>query len=188
MLLASTSYDDTIRIWKEDDDDWTCVADIAGHTGTVWGCDFETPSSAESEARLVSCSDDLTCIVWARVGSTGGFDRNAIPSTFRSDQLSEEWVKEATLPAAHSRTIYSIAWSPTSRRIASVGADGKLVIYSQKPNSTEWSIDQIIETSHGIYETNYVVWAAPRSDGKELILTGGDDGNVHIWQESSLDA
>ena len=39
-ILASASYDDTIKIWKEDDDDWYCSDTLLGHTSTVWACDF----------------------------------------------------------------------------------------------------------------------------------------------------
>lgn len=185
-LLASASYDDTVRLWREDDDDWSCVADLTGHTGTVWGCDFEMPKEedkANKSARLVSCSDDNTCIIWKRINSTGGSDASAIRSSFRSDPLSEEWIKEIELPSIHSRTVYSVAWSKHSGRIASVGADGKIVLYSKKPSSDSpsWVIDQSIENGHGVYEINYVAWYFNGTD--EILITAGDDGVVNIWTE-----
>lgn len=184
MLLASASYDDTIRLWREDDDDWACVAEITGHEGTVWSCDFETPKQ-EGTARLVTCSDDLTCIIWSRSGEAIGGSANGasigMPSTFRPDQLSEEWVHEATLPAVHTRAVYSVAWSSTSGRIASVGADGQLVIYAQRGD--DWTIQQTIPTSHGVYEVNCVIWAPNYTDDGELLITAGDDGKVNIWHE-----
>ncbi|EXJ92301.1 hypothetical protein A1O3_00851 [Capronia epimyces CBS 606.96] len=91
-LLATGSYDDTIRLWRdvEEEGDWICVGVIDSHKGTVWDVKWEghinytqldlsqTPPSfqdadavlAEFEAdwspRLVSCSDDLTVRVWRR--------------------------------------------------------------------------------------------------------------------------
>ena len=41
QLLASASYDDTIKIWREDDDDWYCSDTLEGHRSTVWAIDFD---------------------------------------------------------------------------------------------------------------------------------------------------
>jgi WD40 repeat protein len=41
-ILVSASYDDTIKVWREDQDDWYCAATLRGHTSTVWGIDFDT--------------------------------------------------------------------------------------------------------------------------------------------------
>ena len=40
-LLVSTSYDDTVRLYKEDADDWVQVSMIDGHAKTVWWAEFE---------------------------------------------------------------------------------------------------------------------------------------------------
>ncbi|KAJ9613151.1 Cytosolic iron-sulfur protein assembly protein [Cladophialophora chaetospira] len=91
-LLASGSYDDTIRLWRdvEEEGDWICVAVIASHTGTVWDVKWEPhinysildiPNTATEEEntttmitafendwqpRILSCSDDLSVRVWRR--------------------------------------------------------------------------------------------------------------------------
>lgn len=41
QVLASCSYDDSVRIWQEDNDDWYCAATLTGHTSTVWGIAFD---------------------------------------------------------------------------------------------------------------------------------------------------
>lgn len=139
-LLASSSYDDTVRLYCEDVDDWVCCALLEGHGSTVWCVDFEKPGSpryVESRSsRLASCSDDLSVRVWTRVsrsGSAGGV--KAVPSILRGAPVEEEWVHEATLPKVHTRAIYSISWSANSGRIVSCGGDGKIVIYEELPTT-----------------------------------------------------
>lgn len=179
--FASASYDDSVKVFREDDDEWTCVANLLGHTSTVWSVDFESDNVKKTVTRLVSCSDDLSCIVWRRGSSTGGSSKNAIPSTFRGDPLTEEWSKETTLPSKHTRTIYSVAWSPKSGRIASVGADGLIVVYTENAEGS-WEISHTFSNGHGIHEINSVAWAPGYSHGDELLITAGDDGATNIWK------
>ncbi|CAH3195425.1 unnamed protein product [Porites evermanni] len=40
-ILASCSYDDTIKLYKEDDDDWSCFDTLEGHESTVWAISFD---------------------------------------------------------------------------------------------------------------------------------------------------
>jgi WD40 repeat protein len=166
-LLASSSYDDTIKLWREDDDDWVCVATLNGHEGTVWSSDFEKKDT--EEVRLVSGSDDHTVKVWKKVGD--------------EDYGNEVWEMESTLPKAHTRAVYSVCWSGFSGRIASVGSDGKLVIYQEKETAElnkEWVVLAEKELTHGVHETNTVQWFKIGDD--ELLVTGGDDGKVNIWR------
>jgi cytosolic iron-sulfur protein assembly protein CIAO1 len=94
-LLASGSYDDTIRLWRdvEEEGDWICVGVISQHGGTVWDVKFETHINyslldtsqhettekrdhaldefeADWQPRLLSCSDDLTVRIWRRAISS----------------------------------------------------------------------------------------------------------------------
>lgn len=179
--FASASYDDTVKVFREDDDEWVCVASLEGHTSTVWCVEFE-PTDAKVN-RLVSCSDDLTVIVWKKANSTGGTTGDGIPSTFRGDPLSEEWAKQATLPKAHTRTIYAVAWSAASGRIASVGADGLVAVYEEDradgvPEGT-WKLVKTIENAHGVYEINSVAWASTKNG--EVLITAGDDCVTNVW-------
>ena len=88
--LASGSYDDTIRLWRdvEEEGDWMCVSVITDHNGTVWDLKWEphinyslldmsqssregqhtatTEFEADWQPRIVSCSDDLTVRIWRR--------------------------------------------------------------------------------------------------------------------------
>ncbi|KAK6457038.1 putative cytosolic iron-sulfur protein assembly protein 1 [Scheffersomyces xylosifermentans] len=191
-LLASSSYDDTIRLYKQDidDDDWSCVGVLNGHEGTVWCSQFEDNKSvhaaSSNKIRLVSASDDLTVRIWSSVSDEVERDSNAeyIPSSIK--HTSEMvWEQESVLPAAHKYPVYSVSWSSKTGKIASVGSDGKIVIYKEiKGDNDErkWVIDSQKESAHGVHEINSVIWAS-LDDDSEVLITAGDDGHVNIWKE-----
>ncbi|KAJ5112120.1 hypothetical protein N7532_000165 [Penicillium argentinense] len=228
--LASGGYDDTIRLWREDLDDWGQVACIKGHSGTVWFLDWEGPentprTSAEQDTssltsawrsqrslsgpRLLSCSDDLSIRVWRRLPkefSQMGMSSSAatgIPSIIRPTGADENWEEDAVLPHAHELAIYAVAWSRRSGLVASVGADGRIVLYEERfvtatdseameteppMLKTEWSIIAVVDGAHGIYEINHAAWAKRADRGavdeaeeQEVLVTTADDGSVKVW-------
>ncbi|OJJ49531.1 hypothetical protein ASPZODRAFT_128007 [Penicilliopsis zonata CBS 506.65] len=215
--LASGSYDDTIRLWREDVDDWGQVACLRGHAGTVWCVDWEgegggstttttIPAGGNSSqisawkekharsARLVSCSDDRTVRIWRRQPKDHHqqYRPSDVPSIIRPTGLEEHWDEEAVLPTAHDLSIYTVAWSKASGRIASVGADGRIVVYEEQfttssddPLQTTWTVIDSLPGAHGIYEINHVAWAKRADRGKqadeEVLITTADDGSVKVW-------
>ncbi|CAK7229111.1 Cytosolic iron-sulfur protein assembly protein [Sporothrix bragantina] len=147
-VLASTSYDNTIRIWREDGDgEWVCVAVLEGHQGTVWGVQWEADPERKRFPRLLTWSSDQTLRIWAleeeeeddddannNSGSGQGtmFRSNlgGVPNTMRRS-LHESWICTAVLPRAHTRDIYSAAWSASNGLVASTGSDGTIVVYAE---------------------------------------------------------
>jgi len=145
-VLASASYDDTVRIWREDGEgEWICVAVLEGHTGTVWGIQWESNKNSNRFPRLLSWSADCTIRVWtlkeeedaeeAPRHAWGGL--GGIPNTMRRS-LKEEWTCTAILPTAHTRDIYSATWSAETGLVASAGSDGIIIIYKEElaPSNT----------------------------------------------------
>ncbi|KAL8733323.1 MAG: hypothetical protein Q9166_002147 [cf. Caloplaca sp. 2 TL-2023] len=187
-LLASASYDDDIRLWREDVDDWGCVSVLRGHESTVWAVDWESLSQRDDTvgSRLVSCSDDVTIRIWKK--SPGQEERQSQSRLSIIKAASgEEWVEESQLPKTHVRTIYSVAWSKNTGRIASVGGDGRIVVYEEgKASGKGWQVIAFYDCAHREFEVNHVVWAKAKVDGsvQEVIVTTGDDGEVKIWRVS----
>lgn len=58
-ILFTASYDNTIKLWAEDGDDWYCKETLSGHDSTVWGLDINADGT-----RMVSCSSDLSIVYW----------------------------------------------------------------------------------------------------------------------------
>ncbi|OBA26637.1 WD40 repeat-like protein [Hanseniaspora valbyensis NRRL Y-1626] len=165
LMLATSSYDDTVKIYIPYDDDWECVASLEGHKGTVWCSAFE--SGLDFNTRLVTCSDDLSLIVWELIEDSIDEDEGQI------------WEIQSKLPDyGHSRQIYGCAWNEKNGLIASVGADGKIVIYKETrgKGSGEWSIVAEQNDAHSVYEINCVIWI-----DEKTLATGGDDGLIKIW-------
>lgn len=86
-FLASGSYDDTIKIWQEEHEEWMCVQTLGGHTSTVWDLAFDA-----KEDRMMSCGDDGSILVW-----------KIVQKSFKA-----HLTLLTQLTGYHERTIYSI--------------------------------------------------------------------------------
>ena len=178
-ILASCSYDDTIRLYYPDQDEFIPISVLRGHTSTVWGVSFEpilnspSPEDPDPNVRLASCSDDLSIVIWHRTDSY-----RPPPSTMVSilrDPPQETWKPLTILPKAHDRAIYSVSWSK-SGLIASTGGDGKIVIYEEVDG--KWRIKAVQDIAHGVCEVNCVIWGRPEN----TLWSAGDDGLVKQWR------
>ncbi len=58
-LLFSASYDDTIKVWQDEDDDWYCQNTLSGHKSTIWDISFDSQGQL-----LASASDDHSIRIW----------------------------------------------------------------------------------------------------------------------------
>jgi WD40 repeat protein len=152
-VLASASYDNTVRIWREDaDGEWVCVAVLEGHEGTVWGLQWEGKARADGRfPRLLTFSADQTIRVWSlrqdeeeeeeEEGQQQGANPfrsgfGGVPNTMRRS-LREEWDCTAVLPKVHTRDVYSAAWSAETGLVASTGSDGLIVLYAEDESASE---------------------------------------------------
>jgi cytosolic iron-sulfur protein assembly protein CIAO1 len=111
-ILASASYDDSIKLYMDDpSEDWFCFATLTGHTSTVWSICF-----APSGNYLVSGSDDCTVRIWKRI-------------------TEHQWECVSVLEG-HERSVYSVTWGVGKGDIegglgwvASTGSDGRINVW-----------------------------------------------------------
>ncbi|KAJ2901275.1 hypothetical protein MKZ38_002025 [Zalerion maritima] len=146
--LASASYDNTVRIWREDrDGDWVCVAVLEGHDGTVWGLQWEPKPEQGRYPRLMTFSADATIRVWTMQddeldqqgqrtprhapGSQFMSGFGGIPNTMRAS-IKEEWHCSAVLPKVHTQQIYAVSWSEMTGLVASTSSDGIIAVYREE--------------------------------------------------------
>jgi len=160
-ILASASYDDTIKIHKHDenDGDWSTVATLTGHTSTVWGIDFSGDGK-----KLASCSADKTVKIWTNLGKMN------------------EWVCLTTISGFHSRPIYSISWNKKSDLIATGCGDNHVRIFQEKSGQNELDqglYDHIFQMKVGDWDVNHVVWNPMTTD---LLASASDSQDVNVWR------
>jgi WD40 repeat protein len=195
-VLASASYDDTIRLWKDiDEGEWGCFAVLEGHEGTVWDLQWEpevsqqlfrTESTTDKDdppritQRLMSSSADTTIRVWTLQPAPPppnkpSYFNPGIPSTMRPAPATETWECTATLPKVHDLPVYSIDWSKKTGRVVSAAGDGRVAVYEEMTKGrsavggaieTEWIVLGVLTGGHGPYEINNVTWCTRFDPGR----------------------
>ena len=157
-ILVSASYDDTLKVWTEDNDDWYCAETLQGHTSTVWGLTF-----APGGTKIISCSDDNSILKWECDGLEG----------------KGTWRISAKLSDVHQFPIYSIDCSPSNCYIATGGGDNCITLCSTNSDSLLQVVSRVSEAHTG--DVNCVRWN-PNDKFGYLLASTGDDGLVKLWR------
>ena len=164
-LLLSCSYDDTLKVWQDDDDDWVCTETLKGHQSTVWDATFE-PSEGNF---LVSCSEDKSIILWKFTNP------NLTPS--QGDEVTR-FVKVAEDKTTHTRTIYSVDWSRSNLLITGSADDAIRLFSLEDLNGESPSMTlRYTEPKAHSSDINCVKW----HPSLPILASCGDDGVVRIW-------
>ncbi|KAF8801066.1 WD40 repeat-like protein [Phlegmacium glaucopus] len=171
-ILASCSYDDTIKLYIDDpSDDWFCFSTLEGHASTVWSIAWSPKGNY-----LASASDDKTVRIWKRIAE-------------------HKWACVLVL-SGHERSVYSVSWCKGNGKqgedslgwLASASGEGSVRIWelleskSEEPLSPpSYRLIGHLQTAHGVYDVNCVVWC-PRKGYEDILATSGDDGSIRVWR------
>ncbi len=179
QLLASGSYDDTIKLYLDDpSDDWYCYQTLSGHTSTVWSLCFSPCGRF-----LASGSDDATVRIWRRLTKEQAELQGLKVLGEQPGRQGDHWACTNVLKGWHTRSIYSVSWGSTSKasssdrqplgRIASCGSDGSIFVYEvhESADLSQSVVPRVevvarMEAAHGVHEANSVGWA-PRSIARD---------------------
>lgn len=108
-VLFSCSYDDTIKVWGPDGDDWCCKETLEGHESTVWSLSFDSKGS-----HFVTCSDDRTLRIWAPTGTLpADFSPAENAGSVQSTQARN--VKQSSLKRSAFELVKAISLRPLFR-------------------------------------------------------------------------
>ena len=161
-VLASASYDDTVRLYTPIADDWQCAQTLEGHGSTVWALAFSADGAA-----LASVSDDRTLVLWRETSEA-------------------QYEKAAAAEAVHERTIYSVDWAAAGAGglLATGGSDDAICVLRAEAAAADAGGGVALrpvarrERAHDT-DVNAVAWA-PGADG--WLASAGDDGTVRLWK------
>jgi len=185
-ILLSCSYDDTIKVWAEDDGDWYCAATLPSiHTSTIWSI-----SLTSSSLRLVSTSDDGSLAFWKFYTAQENNEQQLLNNESNNNGCSWKCVNH--LKNIHSSSIYSIHCSSATLGhgcIVSAGADNTIQIYKELHNNSQKQFDQehhpqfyvcaSANIDHHYGDINSVQWHPSNSS---LLCSATDDGVIRIWK------
>lgn len=182
-LLASASYDDTVRLYMENpiDSEWSEVAVLSSHTSTVWGLAWEVQGSGKegSGCRLATCSADGTVKIWQEYGPNNEEGVAPGPNGFPA------WKCVCTLSGHHGgRPVYDVAWCPSTGYIATACGDDAIRIFGEANVGDSVDLGSpcmdllATQRSAHLQDVNSVAWN-PVVPG--LLASASDDGDVKLW-------
>lgn len=164
-ILVSCSYDDSIRLWMDDGDEWQCSQTLSGaedpahHTATVWAIAFRPDGG-----RMVSCSGDLTLMVW---------------STDLNERRKPEWRHVSTVSGCHTRVIYSVDWSKDNV-IATSSGDNSIRLFKEETEGDLTRYPMVFVASNAHAGDVNAIRFNPADPS--LLASAGDDGEVRLWR------
>jgi len=182
-LIASGSWDHTVRIW--DAATYQPVATLEGHTGAVTSVTYSPDGNT-----IISGSRDQTIVIWdahthqtiatisGHAGSITDLAYSPDGSTIISaseDQTVKLWDATTHEPLAtltgHAGIVYSVAYSPNGKLIISGGWDGVINIWNAKTYKLKKALGGQMN----------VVYSVSFTPDNHTIIGGRGDGTINIW-------
>lgn len=174
-IIASASYDKTIKLWEEDPDQeecsgrrWTKLCAINDSKGALYDVKF---APAHLGLRVACIGNDGTFRMYDALE----------PSDLRSWTLTSEIKVLSVSPASHLQSDFCLSWCPSrfsTEKIAVCVLDQALIYQRGKDNKLH--VAAKLEGHSGLIRS--VSWAPSIGRWYQLIATGCKDGKVRIYK------
>lgn len=168
-MLFSCSYDNSIKVWGRQGDDFECLHTLRHHDSTVWTLCFD-PSGQDA---FVTCSADKSICLWRRKAVT--IQHWYIAGHMRPNVGTGPWIVDKVIANVHTRPVYSVSWC--GNKIATACGDNNLRVFDTK----DWSC---VTVAAHLTDVNHVAFIPARWPGKdaENLATCSDDTLVKLWR------
>jgi len=170
--LASASYDEAVRVWREDeaDGEWGCVAVLEGHGGTVWCVDWERSTQKN--------------IASDRVDPAGGADDNDNNNNDGEDgqQGSQAVSGPRIVTCSDDKTIRIWRRRPKVPKPAPAAGPRIPSILRSAGQEEEWYEEAQLPQRH-----ERAIYAVAWSKKTGRIVSAGSDGMIVVYEERSAE-
>ena len=181
-ILSSSSFDNQINLYCQNDDDWNCYTQLNQHESTVWSVAFNPEGT-----RIVSVSADESIKIWQPKNYNDLIDEPKLTAK-RYSELTIKWTIIASLSGYHHWPIYDVHWSSVENLILTAGADNSLRVFKQFQNdpddqyssSVRFRQIQFKSEAHE-QDINSIHWNPLMKNNQLLFASGSDDGLVQLW-------
>jgi WD40 repeat protein len=164
QMMVSCSYDNTMKVWHEEADDWFCCSTITGHTSTVW--DVVWTKSKDNIDELISASDDNTVRVWRRSQSDEQEEQQKYPLI-------------QTLTGFHTRSVFSVSMNSNNQIMASGAADNRINLFKRTNDLAAPFAFSVKQNNAHSGDVNCVAFHPNKPD---ILASAGDDNLIKVWK------
>ncbi|GCF00732.1 epoxide hydrolase, soluble [Zygosaccharomyces mellis] len=174
-IIASASYDKTIRLWEENPDEkeglgrrWTKLATLNDSKGSLYDVKF---APSHLGLKLAAIGNDGVLRVYDALE----------PSDLRSWTMTSEISVLPIAPASHLQSDFCLSWCPSrfsTEKLAVSVLDQALIYQREKDNQLH--VVAKLEGHGGLIRS--VSWAPSIGRWYQLVATGCKDGKVRIFK------
>ena len=185
QTIASTSWDNTVKLWSRDGRE---LKTLTGHSKEVWGVAFSPDGQT-----LTSASGDNTVKLWQRDGTLlktlTGHSKEVYGVAFSpdgqtlasasGDNTVKLWHRDGTLLktlTSHEAAVWGVAFSPDGQTIASAGWDKTVKLWQRDGT--------LLKTLTGHQAAVNALAFSP--DG-QTIASASNDKTVKLWSREGTE-